>query len=175
LPVIRHMTCGKDAVIAGILAGPLAMIPALLFFICMVAYYPGIQNEPLPSDFLLGKLNIPAFRLVFQTMIFAALLESGTGGMHAINERIAQAYRGNSDRVLPKVARLGVTIVVLIGSVFVAARFGLVALIASGYKWLAYSFLAIYVLPLMTLGVWRLLRGSLADTPKAALAELQQL
>jgi uncharacterized membrane protein YkvI len=162
LPVVRHLISARDAVVAGILAGPLAMIPALLFFICMVAYYPEIQNQPLPSDFLLGRLGIPAFRMVFQAMIFAALLESGTGGVHAINERIGQAYRGNGDRVLAKGARLGITIVVLTGSVFVAARFGLVSLIASGYRWLAYSFLTIYVLPVMTLGLWRLLRGDLA-------------
>lgn len=164
LPVVRHLMSSRDAVVAGLLAGPLAMIPAILFFICMVAYYPAIQDQQLPSDFLLGKLGLPAFRMVFQAMIFAALLESGTGGVHAINERMAQAYRGSGDRLLGKSARLGITIGVLTGSVFVAARFGLVALIASGYRWLAYSFLTIYVLPLMTLGLWRLLRGDLADS-----------
>lgn len=168
LPAIRHMLSAKDAVVAGLLAGPLAMIPALLFFICMVAYYPEIQNQPLPSDFLLGKLNLPAFRILFQAMIFAALLESGTGGVHAINERVARAYRGDSDRVLPKGARLGITILALAVSVFVAARFGLVALIASGYRWLAFAFLTIYVLPLMTLGLWRLLRGDLRGAASGA-------
>ena len=159
LPVIRHMLSARDAVLAGALAGPLAMIPALLFFICMIAYYPEIQAQPLPSDFLLGKLAIPAFRLVFQAMIFAALLESGTGCVHAINERVAEGYRGAGNRVLPMRARLGITALVLTASVFVADRFGLVALIAGGYRWLAYALLAIYVLPLMTLGVWRILRA----------------
>ena len=160
LPVIRHMVSARDAVVAGTLAGPLAMIPAMLFFICMVAYYPEIQDQPLPSDFLLGKLGIPAFRMAFQAMIFAALLESGTGCVHAINERVARAYRGAGDRVLPKLARLGITMLVLTCSVFVADRFGLVALIAGGYRWLAYALLAIYVLPLMTLGLWRILRAA---------------
>jgi len=165
LPVVRHLMSARDAVVAGLLAGPLAMIPAMLFFICMVAYYPDIQNQALPSDFLLERLNIPAFRMVFQGMIFAALLESGTGGVHAINERIAQAYRGKGDRVLARSARLGITAIVLTGSVFVAARFGLVSLIAGGYRWLAYAFLTIYVLPLMTFGLWRVLRRGAAASP----------
>ncbi len=38
LPVLRHLTSNRDAVISGVLAGPLAMIPALLFFIPMVAF-----------------------------------------------------------------------------------------------------------------------------------------
>lgn len=87
LPVTRHLTSRKDAVIAGLLAGPLAMAPAFLFFIVMAGFYPAIQQQLLPSDFLLGQLGLPAFRILFQVMIFAALLESGTGGVHAINER----------------------------------------------------------------------------------------
>ena len=39
---------------------------------------------------------------------------------------------------------------------FLADRFGLVALIATGYRALAYILLAVFVLPLMTFGVWRL-------------------
>jgi uncharacterized membrane protein YkvI len=162
LPIIRHMTRDRDAVVAGLLAGPFAMIPAILFFVCMVAYYPQIQFAALPSDFLLGQLGLPAFRVVFQCMIFAALLESATGGVHAINERIAEAYRARTNRSFSKSARLAVTLAVLTSSVFVAARFGLVSLIASGYRWLSYAFLAIYVAPLMTWGVWRLWRADLS-------------
>jgi uncharacterized membrane protein YkvI len=157
LPVTRHMTGRRDAITAGLLSGPLAMIPAILFFLCMVAYYPEIAGQTLPSDFLLQKLNLPAFRVVFQLMIFAALLESGTGSVHAINERLAHAYQARGRR-FTKLARLGVTLVAVTGSVFVAARFGLVQLIASGYTWLAYAILLIFVLPLMTLGVMRLIR-----------------
>ena len=158
LPVTRHMTGRRDAIAAGLLAGPLAMVPAILFFLCMVAYFPQIAGEVLPSDFLLQKLNLPAFRAVFQLMIFSALLESGTGSVHAINERIAHAYQSRRGRTFSKPARLGVTLVLVTGSVFVAARFGLVQLIASGYTWLSYTILAIFILPLMTLGVLRLIR-----------------
>jgi uncharacterized membrane protein YkvI len=156
LPVMRHMTGKRDAMIAGAIAGPLAMIPALLFFICMVAYYPEVADVTLPSDFLLQKLNLPVFHFLFQIMIFAALLESGTGAVHAINERINSAYRARRDRDLKNRARLAIACTVLIGSVFIADRFGLVALIAQGYRALAYIFLTIYVLPLLTYGVWRL-------------------
>jgi uncharacterized membrane protein YkvI len=158
LPVVRHMTGRRDALIAGLLAGPMAMLPAILFFICMVAYYPQITAAPLPSDYLLERLNIPAFRALFQIMIFAAVLESATGGIHAINERVAHAYQEARGRVLSTRARLAVTCIVLVVAVFVATRFGLVALIASGYSWLAVAILTTYVLPLLTLGLWRILR-----------------
>jgi uncharacterized membrane protein YkvI len=162
LPVLRHLTSRKDAVIAGLLCGPLAMLPALLFLVCMVAYYPGIANEALPSDFMLNKLQLPIFHVLFQLMIFSALLESGTGAVHAINERVAHVARARG-RTFGHRARLAFAAVVLILSVFVAARFGLVELIARGYRFLAYLFLAVFVLPLSTYGVWRLTRRSGPD------------
>lgn len=163
LPVVRHIKRRRDALIAGLLAGPMAMLPAFVFFVCMVAFYPEIANEPLPSDYLLEQMHWPAFRIVFQLMIFAALLESSTGGVHAINERIAHAAHVSGGRSLSTTARLISTCAVLGISIFVAARFGLVALIARGYLWLSFAFLAIYVFPLVTLGLWRILRPARAD------------
>jgi uncharacterized membrane protein YkvI len=159
LPVLRHLRSSKDALVAGALAGPLAMIPALLFFVCMIAYYPQIGGEPLPSDFLLRRLNFPAFHYLFQLMIFLALLESGTGCVHAFNERVAEAYAARKGRSLSKAARLSITAALLLGSIFLAARFGLVTLIARGYRGLAYLFLAVFILPVMTLGLRQVLKA----------------
>jgi uncharacterized membrane protein YkvI len=156
LPVLRHLRNRRDAYIAGVIAGPLAMLPALLFFICMIAFYPEIANERLPSDFLLRQLNMPVFHYFFQIMIFLALLESGTGFVHAINERVALAYSARLGRAIPVAGRLLITVAVLVGSIFLAQRFGLVTLIARGYRALAYIILAVFVLPLLTLGVMRL-------------------
>jgi uncharacterized membrane protein YkvI len=163
LPVLRHLTSRKDALVAGALAGPLAMIPALLFFVCMIAYYPQIGGEALPSDFLLRRLNFPAFHYLFQLMIFLALLESGTGCVHAFNERVAEAYAARTGGTLSAAVRLSITAVLLLGSIFLAARFGLVTLIARGYRGLAYLFLGVFVLPVMTLGLRQVLGGKIGS------------
>ncbi|ATQ43366.1 YkvI family membrane protein [Caulobacter mirabilis] len=160
LPVLRHLTSDRDAVTAGLLAGPLAMAPALLFFCCMIAFYPQIGGQTLPSDFLLQQLRMPAFHVVFQVMIFLALLESGTGIVHAINERAAATYAERAGRPLGARARLLIAGGILIVAVFVADRVGLVELIAKGYRALAIVFLTIYVAPLLTYGIWRLKRGA---------------
>jgi uncharacterized membrane protein YkvI len=162
LPVLRHLRSQRDAVIAGALCGPLAMIPAVLFFICMIAYYPQVGQEALPSEYLLQRLQAPAFHYVFQAMIFAALLESGCGGVHAVNERIAHAWRLRYGTAFSRRARLVFAVALLVGAMLLADRFGLVTLIARGYRGLAYALIAVYVVPLLTLGVWRLRRGTLA-------------
>jgi hypothetical protein len=42
---------------------------------------------------------------------------------------------------------------------FLAERFGLVTLIATGYRALAYALLATFILPLVTVGLWQLSRS----------------
>lgn len=159
LPVLRHLTSRRDAVVAGVLAGPLAMLPAALFFVCMAAFHPQVAGEPLPSDFLLRQMNQPLFAVAFQAMIFVALLETGVGAVHAMNERVAHVWTWRRGGEFPRRARLALAAALLVGSIFIADRFGLVALIAKGYRLLAWLFLALYVLPLMTYGVWRLATG----------------
>jgi uncharacterized membrane protein YkvI len=160
LPVLRHLTSTRDAVLAGVIAGPLAMLPALMFFSCMMAYYPQIGAATLPSDFLLQRLDLPLFRYLFQLMIFCALLESGAGAVHALNERIGNAWQRRRGTPLGRRARLGIALVTLAVCMLLAERFGLVTLIARGYRLLAWVFLLVYVLPLFTVGVARLVSGA---------------
>jgi uncharacterized membrane protein YkvI len=172
LPVLRHLLSDRDAVVAGVISGPLTMVPALLFFIPMVAFYPEVQSATLPSDFMLQRIGIPAFHLLFQAMIFSALLESGTSSVHAINERIDHAWAARYGKDLTHRQRLGIAIVVLVGCMFLASQFGLVALIANGYRALAYILLATYILPLVTIGVWMLWRGR-REVPQAGPQPIQ--
>lgn len=160
LPVLRHLLSDRDAVIAGVVAGPLTMLPALLFFVPMVAFYPAVQSATLPSDFLLQRIGLPAFHILFQAMIFSALLESGSSAVHAINERIDRAFEARTGKELTHRQRLGIALVVLVGCMFLASQFGLVALIATGYRALSYILLATFILPLVTVGVWKLWHGT---------------
>jgi uncharacterized membrane protein YkvI len=158
LPVLRHLTSRRDAVLAGLLCGPFAMLPALLFFICMMAAYPDIASASLPADILLQRLNLPVFRILFQLMIFSALLESGSGVVHAVCERAAHSWTRLRGKTFPLQGRLAIAVLLLFGATQIAGRFGLVVLIARGYRIIAAVLLCIYVLPLLTLGVARLRR-----------------
>jgi uncharacterized membrane protein YkvI len=157
LSTLRHATSNKDVIISGLIAGPVAMLPGMLFFICLVGYYPNIDASVLPSNYILLRLGIPVFHYCFQLMILVALLESGTSLVHAVNERLAGIMQERGRR-LSRAMRLWLSGGMLVVSSFVANRFGLVALIARGYTFVAYMFLAVFLLPLFTYGVWMLLR-----------------
>ncbi|WP_029912806.1 membrane protein [Caulobacter sp. UNC358MFTsu5.1] len=166
LPMTRHLLSDRDAVVAGLVAGPLAMIPAIVFFVCMCAYAPEVGGAALPSDVLLAKLDLPVFRLLFQLMVFAALLESGTGAVHAINERVAGAVQARLGRTFGVRARALCALGLLVFCMVLAERVGLVGLIAGGYRLLAYALIALYVVPLATVGLLQLVRRRPALLPE---------
>jgi uncharacterized membrane protein YkvI len=98
-------------------------------------------------------------------MIFFALVQSSVSTVHAINERIAGWLAERRGLGFGAVQRFASTAVLLVIAIFIAQRFGLVDLIAKGYRGLAVMFLAVFVLPLLTVGLWRLARpgkGALA-------------
>ena len=154
LSVIRHLGSSRDAVVAGLLCGPLAILPGFAFFLCLIVV-PEALSASLPSDVLLGKLGMPWFRVLYQVVIFLALLETGVGCIHSLNERAALAMerRGRSQT---RVGRALIALMALMLAGFGAMQFGLVALIANGYRALSIGMLLVFVLPLLTIGVMRL-------------------
>lgn len=153
LPVVRHMVRRRDAMIAGLLAGPLAILPAVLFFICMLAFQPEIADQALPSDYLLGELGVGWLHLAFRIMIFIALVETGVALVNSIVLRIGSAWSDRTGRSLSARGRVAVILAILALTVFLADAIGLVALIANGYRLLAWGLLATYVLPLLVYGI----------------------
>ena len=124
----------------------------------MCAYAPAVTGAALPSDVLLAKLNLPVFRALFQLMVFAALLESGTGAVHAINERVAVAFQVRMGRPFGVRARAACALALLVFCMVLADRVGLVSLIAGGYRLLAYALFALYVAPLALVSLVRFAR-----------------
>jgi uncharacterized membrane protein YkvI len=87
--------------------------------------------------------------------------------VHAINERVAGVLRTRGG-TLSRAMRLWIATGMLVVSIFIATRFGLVTLIARGYRALAYGFLVVYVAPVMTYGLWFLLHSRRTRTAAKA-------
>ena len=156
---VRALTSRKETMVAGLLTGPIAMIPGLLFFLAMVGHLPGILDRPVPANFLLETLGSRSFQIIFQVVLFGTLIETGTGLIHGMNERISHVFRERG-RPMPGLAR-PIVAVVLLGAGTLLAGVGLVELIARGYGTLTWVFLFVYVVPVLTLGLWKIRRFSL--------------
>jgi uncharacterized membrane protein YkvI len=153
---VRHARSRSDAVAAGFLAGPIGMIPGFLFYLAMVPHYAAVVDAAVPAAYLLQQLHSRAFTIVFQIVLFGTLIETGTGMIHAVNERIAGVYEDRGQAL-----RRGLRPVVAVAMLVTAAvlsRFGLVALIARGYGTLTWAFLIVFVVPILTMGIWKIYR-----------------
>jgi uncharacterized membrane protein YkvI len=150
----RHARDRRDAIKAGLFAGPIAMAPALLFYLTMVSQYPGILDETVPVNAVLAALGSTSFQIVFEVVLFGTLIETGTGMIHAVNERIATVYR-ERDSIMPAAARPAVALGLLVLGALLSTA-GLVDLIARGYGTLTWYFLAVFVIPVLVLGPLKL-------------------
>ncbi len=153
---VRHIKTRREAISAGLLTGPIGIFPGLLFYIVMAGQYPEIIDRAVPVNHLLELLGSRAFQIIFQVVLFGTLVETGTGMIHAVNERLAVTFE-EKGRAMPRRLR-SLTAVVFLGVAILLSRIGLVDLIARGYGSLTWLFLAVYVLPILTFGVWLLVR-----------------
>jgi uncharacterized membrane protein YkvI len=163
---IRHLTQRREAVVAGLLAGPLGMLPGLAFYVAMIGYHQEIGAVALPSAFLLAKLRAPWFEWAFQLAVLLTLVDTGVPILHAVNERVARAYEERR-RLMPRALRPALAAGIMVLSVYTASAVGLVGLIATGYGLLTYAFIALLVVPVLTIGVWTMRTLPLTSPPPA--------
>jgi len=143
----------RDALIAGALTGPLFLLPAIMFLLAMMPHYPEVLARPVPLSYVLQVLDSPLLSIAFPIVLVGTFIETGTGLIHAFNERLDNALRGVG-RQLPAAWRAG-TAILLLCVALLMSRFGLIDLIAIGYGALTWVFLLVFVLPLFTVGLWK--------------------
>ena len=64
--------------------------------------------------------------------------------LHGINERVAAVYEERK-RPMPRALRPALAVAIMVLSVYAADAVGLVGLIAKGYGWLTYAFIALVI------------------------------
>ena len=155
--VAPRFTRSRQALGAGMLAGMIVIVPGILVFLVLLSAHPAIASTPVPMMHILQGLNMLWLLVLFQTMLFGTFIETGTGIIHAINERIANNLKHRKihfsawSRALIALLSLGF-------ATFLADTFGMIQLIAKGYGALSYAYIVVVVIPLLTVGLARILK-----------------
>ncbi|MBO6504430.1 MAG: hypothetical protein JJ850_12450 [Kordiimonadaceae bacterium] len=171
LPTVLFAVKGQssrcEALSSGMLAGVIAVAPAILFFVALMALYPEISTAAIPSAALMSALQMPVLGLVFQVVIFGTFVETGTALLHAVNERV-NATLTEAGHDMPRVTRPLIAISAIVIATVAGTQFGITALIAQGYNFLTIVFICVLVLPLL-LKCARLLmqKGTEGPSPSA--------
>lgn len=162
-----HLETRRQAIGAGFIAGLLGVLPGLAFHLAFMSGYPDIIDEPLPTYWLLQQLGLHWVLVVYVVLLFGTVAQTGVGMLQGLNERLDAWWRERHGRGLGRRTHSGIALGAALASLLLA-NVGIVALVAKGYGSLAWFAFAVYVLPVMTLGLARLLRAGPAGAPKEA-------
>ncbi len=162
---LHRQTRRSETVISGILAGLLMTLPFVLTLICILRM--GAPESILAAEVpwlvmlegLGGRWVVPFFGAV----VGWTLVETSVGSIHALLERVDRHGDDMPHWVVPAAGmtarrRAVLTAGLLVGAV-VLSRVGIIALVATGYGLLAWGFIFLLALPMLTVGVRRILRG----------------
>lgn len=136
---------------AGGFAGAAVLLPALLLHIAFSKASPELLTSSLPAVDWIASTSSPTFQTMYALVFFAMIINTLSGLLLGLNERIDAASPTRSDSDLR--LRHGLVAVLLMALSWLLARFGLVALVAQGYGSVAWLVLPVFVLPL----IWRFL------------------
>jgi uncharacterized membrane protein YkvI len=107
---------------------------------------------------MFAALGSPLLKAAYLVVLVGTFVETGAGNIQGFLERLDAWWSERTGGVLGRGTHASVTVVALALAGSLSAL-GIVALVARGYGTLAWGFLAVYVVPLATVGVRRILRG----------------
>jgi uncharacterized membrane protein YkvI len=161
VPVIlyaaRAIENGRQALLAGLAGGLITMFPAMLFHLSFVSAYPDIVFQDLPVYAMFDGLSVPALQIVYLIVLFGTFVETGAGNIQGLIERLDTWWRERRGTTLSRGAHALVAATAVSASA-VLSMVGVVDLIAGGYGRIAWGYLVVFLIPLFTVGVYRLTR-----------------
>lgn len=156
----------RDSVLAGVTAGFVMTLPFLLTYLCVMAFYAdgGVVQADVPWLFMLEQTAGAWVIVLFGLVVGWTLMETSVGLIHAILDRLDRdivhmelpwVKKGQGLSGLQKGA-LGSALLL---AAALLAQVGIVDLVGVGYTWMAYGFLVVFALPLLTIGTWRIIQS----------------
>lgn len=154
---IERQTRRVESVVSGIIGGVLATIPWFLTYFAVMCFYPNpdVLGASVPWLAMMQGTAGPVVIAIFGIVMGWTLIETSTGIIHAALERVNNGLKEAHKPPMTGKQQAILTIIVLVGSM-VLSKVGIIDLIATVYNALSYAFLAIYVLPLITVGVYKI-------------------
>jgi uncharacterized membrane protein YkvI len=152
----RDFASRSEAFLAGLLGAIGGMLPGVLLHISFAAGYPEVLKQTLPAYWMISGLAIKALTAAYIAVLFGCLLDTGLCFIQSVNERL-DGWRRDTGRVpLSRAFRAAVAAVAILLSASLSFV-GVVPLISKGYGAMAWGFLVLFVGPLLTVGVYRLI------------------
>ena len=158
LYTVRGANTRREAVVSGVLAGVIGIIPAVMLLLAMSCNLPAAVAAEVPVTVMFDMLDMKWLFILFEIVLFGTLIETGTGFIKAVDDRIEVGYSSHGTKV-PVWMRPTIAVVSVIIGICVST-FGLTGLIAKGYGTICWGFFLIYVVPMLTIGIYKIAKRS---------------
>lgn len=146
-----------EAMISGVIAAGAAVLPATMMHLMFMSQFPNILDEPLPMYAVISGFNAPFLMGTYIIVLLGTILLTAVGALEGIAERVDGWMRDRRGQAFGARGRLMLGGATLALSA-ILSNFGVIELVAKGYGAVAWGFFAIYVVPVVTIGFWRVLK-----------------
>lgn len=145
----------KEAMISGFISGFIIIIPWVLTYLALMAYYPDetVFGAGVPWLIMMRNVN-PVIVIIFGIIAGWTLVATTVGVMNAMTSRIDKQLEENKKPPLKARTRTLITTAYLVGAVLMS-RFGIIALVDKGYTAMAVGMVVSFILPLITVGTYK--------------------
>jgi len=155
---IKRQKSVKETIVSGLIAGFLMTSPWFLTYFALLGFYPdeAVLGSSVPWLVMLDGYGLWVM-ILFGFIVGWTLIETATGMIHAFITRVDQQFEEFGKAPLSGKKRAIVSVGTLV-SAFLLAQVGIIDLIAYGYTFMAYAMIAIFGLPLLTIGFYRIIK-----------------
>ena len=154
----RGVQSRSQAGLAAVTAASVAVIPGLVLHFSFMSLYPAITTEALPAYKLMSTVGSSVFLDIYVAVLFVLIAQTGVGMLQGFLERVDSWNTRRSGQPLNHLGHGLVAVGMVVGSMALGSM-GIIALILTGYTFLAMSFILVFAVPLLTRGLWLIFRA----------------
>lgn len=153
---IKRQKSRSDAVISGLIAGVFMTIPWFLTYFSLMGHYPSetVFDASVPWLEMLSEQHVGII-IFFGIVIGWTLIETASGMIHAFIDRIESQVKEHTNKPLSNIQKGTIAFGALILAI-ILSQIGIIDLIAKGYTVMAYAMMAVFFIPLLTIGVYKI-------------------
>jgi uncharacterized membrane protein YkvI len=143
---------------AGIASAILAIVPMVVFHFAFMAGFPAVIDERVPAYWMFGQFSTPVMLNVYVIVMFVLISLTGVGLLQGLIERVDNWYGERYGRPLSRFGHSLIAAAMVIISLLLGTM-GIVALILRGYTIMFVTFIVVFMIPLLSYGVYLVYRG----------------
>jgi len=167
---LDRQTSRSQAVLAGLFSALLAIVPFGLTYLAVLGFYPDrdVVGAPVVWFAMFSEIGGAGLLALYVVLFVYASIATGVGLLKAFADRVNVALTELDRPELTRTRRSALVVFMLLLAL-VLAQFGIIALVAQGFTAMAYGFLALFTLPLLTRGLYLIVKTQRqAGAPVAA-------